>query len=139
MFTVTSLESLPNDVRLLLRGSQISYWDVPQEFLVASEIIESPLSVSIVFRKESEGKASIRKTSIVNNRIQIEMINPHQIEPTAIIGRQQIAALPDYKTQLTFSIIIFNPGESGYVLFHYEFYEEPLTDSIFEQSKEENE
>ena len=126
MFSVKPSNSLPVGVKSILRGTQLAFWGIPQEFIVNADVVKTPLIMVITFKKDDSSKASIKTSSIFNNRIEIDFINPHKIEPTATIGRRPIVQLDQSNSQLTFSAVILNP-ESGYVYFYYEFYEEELT------------
>lgn len=112
-------------MKIILRGTQLAPWDTPQEFAVSADVVSTPLVVTITFKKDESSKAFITTSPILNNKIDIDFVNPHKIEPTATIGRKPIVKLDQSNSQLTFSAVILNP-ESGYIYFYYEFYEEEI-------------
>lgn len=127
MFNIVPVNSLPENVTVVLRGAQLAYWDAPQIFQLTSEVATEPFYISVIFIKDTQNKeANLDIGRITGNRLDIKLTNPHELHPTVTKRRVSLLNLRDGNLQLTFSMLIMSPNDSPHVLFYYEFYEEPI-------------
>ena len=128
VFKIEAAPSLPAGLSLVQRGTQLAYLDVPMTFLLTSTTVPKPFPIRFTLRIDASKKpGELVKGIVTEQGLDITLYNPFKIGPSTLMEPMAVLGLPSERTSLLMQFAVGSLGEVKQFVFHYEFYEQPMS------------